>query len=235
MGIQRDHAVGSGEPGRDAAVIAYFGDGATAQGDVNEAFVFASTQNAPVVFFCQNNQWAISVPNEKQTTIPLYRRAAGFGFPGVRVDGNDVLAVYAVTKAALDNARQGGGPTFIEAFTYRMGAHTTSDDPTRYRVAAEVDVWKERDPIVRLRTHLVANGMADEDFFASIDAEADELAVHVREGCLTMPDPKPLDLFEHVYVDDHPLVDAERKAFAAYLDSFADAPHAAHATEEVAR
>jgi pyruvate dehydrogenase E1 component alpha subunit len=235
MGIQRDHAVGSGDPDRDAAVIAYFGDGATAQGDVNEAFVFASTQNAPVVFFCQNNQWAISVPNEKQTTIPLYRRAAGFGFPGVRVDGNDVLAVYAVTKAALDNARSGNGPTFIEAFTYRMGAHTTSDDPTRYRVAAEVDVWKERDPIVRLRTHLVANGMADEDFFAGIDAEADELAVHVREGCLTMPDPKPLDLFEHVYVDDHPLVDEERKTFAAYLDSFADAPHATDETTEVAR
>jgi 2-oxoisovalerate dehydrogenase E1 component alpha subunit len=235
MGIQRDHAVGTGDPERDAAVIAYFGDGATAQGDVNEAFVYASTQNAPVVFFCQNNQWAISVPNEKQTTIPLYRRAAGFGFPGVRVDGNDVLAVYAVTKAALDNARSGNGPTFIEAFTYRMGAHTTSDDPTRYRVAAEVDVWKERDPIVRLRTHLVANGMADEDFFAGIDAEADELAVHVREGCLTMPDPKPLDLFEHVYVDDHPLVDEERKAFAAYLDSFADAPHATDAAEEVAR
>jgi pyruvate dehydrogenase E1 component alpha subunit len=234
MGIQRDHAVGSGDPDRDAAVIAYFGDGATAQGDVNEAFVFASTQNAPVVFFCQNNQWAISVPNEKQTTIPLYRRAAGFGFPGVRVDGNDVLAVYAVTKAALDNARSGNGPTFIEAFTYRMGAHTTSDDPTRYRVAAEVDVWKERDPIVRLRTHLVANGMADEDFFASIDAEADELAVHVREGCLTMPDPKPLDLFEHVYVDDHPLVDAERQAFATYLDSFADSD-ASTAAEEVAR
>jgi 2-oxoisovalerate dehydrogenase E1 component alpha subunit len=235
MGIQRDHAVGSGDPDRDAAVIAYFGDGATAQGDVNEAFVYASTQNAPVVFFCQNNQWAISVPNEKQTTIPLYRRAAGFGFPGVRVDGNDVLAVYAVTKAALDNARSGNGPTFIEAFTYRMGAHTTSDDPTRYRVAAEVDVWKERDPIVRLRTHLVANGMADEDFFAAIDREADELAVHVREGCLTMPDPKPLDLFEHVYVDDHPLVDAERKAFAEYLDSFADAHDADDAAQGVAR
>jgi 2-oxoisovalerate dehydrogenase E1 component alpha subunit len=236
MGIQRDHAVGSGDPDRDAAVIAYFGDGATAQGDVNEAFVFASTQNAPVVFFCQNNQWAISVPNDKQTTIPLYRRAAGFGFPGVRVDGNDVLAVYAVTKAALDNARSGNGPTFIEAFTYRMGAHTTSDDPTRYRVAAEVDVWKERDPIVRLRTHLVANGMADEDFFAAIDREADELAVHVREGCLALPDPKPLDMFEHVYVDDHPLVDAERREFSAYLESFADHDgDTGTASQEVAR
>ncbi|HEX3004323.1 MAG TPA: pyruvate dehydrogenase (acetyl-transferring) E1 component subunit alpha, partial [Angustibacter sp.] len=199
MGIQRDHAVGSGEPGRDAAVIAYFGDGATSQGDVNEAFVFAAVQNAPVVFFCQNNQWAISEPNDRQTRIPLYQRAKGFGFPGVRVDGNDVLAVYAVTKAALDNAREGGGPTFIEAFTYRMGAHTTSDDPTRYRVSAEVEVWKERDPISRLKAHLVANGMADDDFFSAVDAESDELAAHVRKGCLEMPDPQPLDMFEHVY------------------------------------
>ena len=151
MGIQRDGDVGTGDPERDAAVIAYFGDGATTQGDVNEAFVFAAVQNAPVVFFCQNNQWAISEPIEKQTRIPLYQRASGFGFPGVRVDGNDVLAVYAVTKAALDDAREGNGPTFIEAFTYRMGAHTTSDDPTRYRVAAEVEVWKQRDPIARLR------------------------------------------------------------------------------------
>jgi 2-oxoisovalerate dehydrogenase E1 component alpha subunit len=225
MGIQRDHAVGSGEPGRDAAVIAYFGDGATSQGDVNEAFVFAAVQNAPVVFFCQNNQWAISEPNDRQTRIPLYRRAAGFGFPGVRVDGNDVLAVYAVTKAALDNARQGGGPTFIEAFTYRMGAHTTSDDPTRYRVSAEVEVWKERDPITRLKAHLVANGMADDDFFSALDTESDELAAHVRQGCLDLPDPKPLDMFEHVYVDDHPLVEQERREYAAYLESFADAGH----------
>jgi pyruvate dehydrogenase E1 component alpha subunit len=225
MGIQRDHAVGTGEPGRDAAVIAYFGDGATSQGDVNEAFVFAAVQNAPVVFFCQNNQWAISEPSERQTRIPLYKRAAGFGFPGVRVDGNDVLAVYAVTKAALDNARNGNGPTFVEAFTYRMGAHTTSDDPTRYRVSAEVEVWKERDPIARLRAHLVANGMADEDFFNALEAESDELAAHVRQGCLDLPDPKPLDMFEHVYVDEHPLVAQERAEFAEYLESFADAGH----------
>ncbi|WP_426564088.1 pyruvate dehydrogenase (acetyl-transferring) E1 component subunit alpha [Angustibacter sp. McL0619] len=225
MGIQRDHAVGTGEPGRDAAVIAYFGDGATSQGDVNEAFVFAAVQNAPVVFFCQNNQWAISEPSERQTRIPLYKRAAGFGFPGVRVDGNDVLAVYAVTKAALDNARNGNGPTFVEAYTYRMGAHTTSDDPTRYRVSAEVEVWKERDPISRLRAHLVANGMADQDFFDALDVESDELAAHVRQGCLSLPDPEPLSMFDHVYVDEHPLVEQERAEFAEYLESFADAGH----------
>ena len=124
MGVERDGEVGTGDPDRDTAVIGYFGDGATSQGDVNEAFVFASSYNAPIVFFCQNNQWAISEPIERQSRIPLYRRAAGFGFPGVRVDGNDVLAVHAVTTAALERARSGNGPTLIEAYTYRMGAHS---------------------------------------------------------------------------------------------------------------
>src|SRR5438552_18887433 len=116
------------------AVIVYFVDGATCQSDVNYSFVFASVFNATVVFFCQNNQWAISEPLERQSRIPLYRRAQGFGFPGIRVDGNDVLATLAVTRRALDLARTGQGPTLIEAFTYRMGAHTTTDDPTRYRL-----------------------------------------------------------------------------------------------------
>ena len=222
MAIQRDGDVGTGDPTRDAAAIAYFGDGATAQGDVNEAFVFASVENAPVVFFCQNNQWAISAPSERQTRIPLYRRAAGFGFPGVRVDGNDVLAVYAVTRAALDRARSGNGPTLVEAYTYRMGAHTTSDDPTRYRVAAEVDVWKQRDPIERLLRYLLATGAADDAFLAALAVESDELAVRLREGCRSMPDPDPHHMFDHAYVDPHPLVDEQREQFAAYHDSFAD-------------
>jgi 2-oxoisovalerate dehydrogenase E1 component alpha subunit len=224
MGIQRDGDVGRGDPERDAAVIAYFGDGATAQGDVNEAFVFASVQNAPVVFFCQNNQWAISEPNDKQTRVPLYQRASGFGFPGVRVDGNDVLGVYAVTKAAMDHAREGNGPMLVEAFTYRMGAHTTSDDPTRYRVAAEVEVWKQRDPIIRFRRYLEDQGMVDEAFFTELDRESDALAAHVREGCLSMPDPAPLAMFDHIYVDPHPLVEQERREFAAYLEEFDRSP-----------
>jgi len=226
MGIQRDGDVGTGDPTRDAAAVAYFGDGATAQGDVSEAFVFASVQHAPVVFFCQNNQWAISEPNDRQTIIPLYRRAQGFGFPGVRVDGNDVLAVYAVTRAALERARSGSGPTLIEAYTYRMGAHTTSDDPTRYRVAAEVEVWKDRDPIVRLRTHLVDTGAADDAFFAEVDRDADELATRLRAECLALPDPEPDAMFAHVYVDDHPLVELERAESAAYRGSFL--PEEAH-------
>jgi 2-oxoisovalerate dehydrogenase E1 component alpha subunit len=220
MGIQRDGAVGTGDETRDAAVIAYFGDGATAQGDVNESFVFASVYNAPVVFFCQNNQWAISEPNERQTRIPLYQRARGFGFPGVRVDGNDVLAVYAVTKAALDRARRGEGPTFIEAFTYRMGAHTTSDDPTRYRIAAEVEEWKLKDPIARVKALLSRNGLADSEFFEAVERDADELAAHVRRECLDMPDPDPDDMFAFVYRDPHPLLAEERAWFADYHASF---------------
>jgi 2-oxoisovalerate dehydrogenase E1 component alpha subunit len=220
MGIQRDGSVGTGEPDRDAAAISYFGDGATSQGDVNEALVFAGVNHAPVVFFCQNNQWAISVPNEKQIPSPLYQRANGFGFPGIRVDGNDVLAVYAVTKSALDNARNGQGPTFIEAFTYRMGAHTTSDDPTKYRVSAEVEVWKHRDPIARFMTWLTREGVADKAFYEQVEAEADELAASVRRRCLEMPDPEVLSMFDHVYADEHPVIEAEREELRNYLESF---------------
>ncbi len=143
------------------AAIAYFGDGASSQGDVNEAFVWASVYNAPVVFFCQNNQWGISTPTTSQSRIPLYKRAEGFGFPGVRVDGNDVLASYAVTRKALDDARSGQGPTLIEAFTYRMGAHTTSDDPTRYRLASELEAWKLKDPLERMKSFLYKQQIVD--------------------------------------------------------------------------
>ncbi len=212
MGIQRD--------GADQAVICYFGDGATSQGDVNESFVFASVYNAPVVFFCQNNQWAISEPLERQTRIPLYQRAAGFGFPGVRVDGNDVLAVLAVTRAALANARDGQGPTLIEAFTYRMGAHTTSDDPTRYRVAADLEAWKLKDPIERVKVYLARTGIADHEFFDAVEAEAETLAIALRDDCRALPDPPPTRMFDNVYAEPHPLVDAERAEFVRYHASF---------------
>jgi 2-oxoisovalerate dehydrogenase E1 component alpha subunit len=217
MGIQRD---GGGSGGYPGAVIAYFGDGASSQGDVNESFVWASVYNAPVVFFCQNNQWAISEPIEKQTRIPLYQRARGFGFPGIRVDGNDVLACLAVTRAALARAREGSGPTLVEAYTYRMGAHTTSDDPTRYRLASELESWKLKDPIERLKAYLVRTGLADADFFTGVEEEADKLAQHVRDGCRGLPDPEPLDLFDDVYVENTPLLERERTEFASYLASF---------------
>jgi pyruvate dehydrogenase E1 component alpha subunit len=219
MGVTMDGKVGEDERTAEA-VIAYFGDGATSQGDVNEAFVWSSVFNAPIVFFCQNNQYAISEPLERQTRVPLYQRAAGFGFPGLRVDGNDVLAVYAVTRAALDAARRGQGPSMIEAYTYRMGAHTTSDDPSRYRIASEVEAWQAKDPVARVRAFLEKEGLADAEVRAAVDAEAAKEAGHLRERVLAMPDPAPLKLFDHVYAEGSPLLDAEREQFAAYLDSF---------------
>ena len=212
MGIQRD--------GADEAVIVYFGDGATSQGDVNEAFVWASVLNAPIVFYCQNNQWAISEPLERQSRVPLYQRARGFGFPGLRVDGNDVLACYAVTRKAMQAARDGQGPTLIEAFTYRMGAHTTTDDPTRYRLASELEMWKLRDPIERVRAYLVRNGLAEPEFFAEVDAEAKQVGARVREECRTMADPPPLTLFDHVYAEPTAILTEQREQYAAYLESF---------------
>lgn len=223
MALQRDGRVGNPNPDDNGAVVVYFGDGATSQGDVNEAFVFAAAANAPVVFFCQNNQWAISEPTEKQTRVPLYQRAQGYGFPGVRVDGNDVLACLAVTKWALERARNGEGPTLVEAFTYRMGAHTTSDDPSRYRGDDERQAWEAKDPILRLRRHLEASNHADEGFFEELEAESEALGKRVREAVRAMPDPDHFAIFENVYADGHALVDEERAQFAAYQASFADA------------
>ncbi len=226
MGVERDGLVGTGDPDRDTAVVAYFGDGATSQGDVNEAFIFASSYNAPVVFFCQNNQWAISEPIERQSRIPLYRRASGFGFPGVRVDGNDVLAVQAVTRAALERARSGSGPTLIEAYTYRMGAHTTSDDPSKYRLADELEHWRQKDPIARVRSYLAASGLADDDFFASVDAEADAMATDLRAACLALPEPDLTETFDWVYAEQTPYLRAQQAAHAEYVATFEDEPAA---------
>jgi 2-oxoisovalerate dehydrogenase E1 component alpha subunit len=222
MAVERDGLVGTGDPDRDMAVIGYFGDGASSEGDVNEAFIFASSYNAPIVFFCQNNQWAISEPIERQSRIPLYRRASGFGFPGVRVDGNDVLAVYAATTAALERARTGNGPTLIEAYTYRMGAHTTSDDPTKYRLADELEHWRLKDPIERVRAYLTRSGSGEEAFFADVETEASDLAAELRAGCLALPDPRILDLFDHVYAEQTPYLIEQKERYAEYVASFED-------------
>jgi 2-oxoisovalerate dehydrogenase E1 component alpha subunit len=217
MGVQRD--------GAESAVLAFLGDGATSQGEVNEAMIWAASFSAPVVFFCQNNQYAISVPLERQSRVPLFRRASGFGFPGVRVDGNDVLAVLAVTRAALAAAREGQGPTFIEAFTYRMGAHTTSDDPTRYRLASELEEWKLRDPIARVKAYLSRSGLADHEFFDAVDREADELALRIRTGTVEMPDPEPTTMFDAVYAEQSPPLAEQREEFVAYHASFEGEGH----------
>ncbi len=229
MGVQRDGAVGTGDPGRDTAVVACLGDGATSQGETAEALTWAAVYHAPVVFLCQNNQWAISEPVRRQSTVPLHRRAEGVGVPGVLVDGNDVLAVLAVLRAALERARGGGGPTFVEAYTYRMGAHTTADDPGRYRDAAEVDAWRDRDPIDRLRTHLRAEGVLDDAFEEALAVEADEFATRLRAGVRDMPDPSPASMFEHAYAEPHPQVQAERDEFlAAWARHEQDAPQQEH-------
>ena len=207
--------------GDDAeATICFFGDGATSQGDVHEGFVWAAVYDAPVVFYCQNNQWAISEPTERQTRVPLYKRAQGYGFPGVRVDGNDVLACLAVTRWALEECRTGNGPVLVEAFTYRMDAHTTSDDPTRYRLADELELWKLKDPIERVRVHLVRGHGVEQEFFDGVQAEADELAARFRQFCVDMPPPAPDRMFANVYDEPSPVLEAQREQFLAYHASF---------------
>jgi pyruvate dehydrogenase E1 component alpha subunit len=222
MGIALDGASGTGDSNKDAAVLVYFGDGASSQGDVSEAYTFAASYQTPQVFFLQNNHWAISVPVERQSRTPLYLRGEGFGIPSVQIDGNDVLASYAVTSASLLAARSGQGPRLIEALTYRMGAHTTSDDPTKYRENEQVEYWGARDPIARYGSYLRSIGVGD-DFFADVDVEAEDLAADARARTLTLQDPPSNKIFAHVYSDPHPLMDAQAAWLAAYEDSL-DAP-----------
>lgn len=221
VGSQGLHATGYAYAahldGADIATIAYFGDGATSQGDIAEALGFAAAWSAPVVFFCQNNQWAISEPVSVQSHTPLVRRADGYGIPGVQVDGNDVLAVLAVTRQAVERARTGGGPSFIEAMTYRMGPHTTADDPTRYRTAADTEYWSRRDPIERVRLLLDREGDLGAEFVQQVTDEADAAAARLRTATIEMPDPDPERMFDHVYATEHPLMTEERRQFSAYL------------------
>jgi 2-oxoisovalerate dehydrogenase E1 component alpha subunit len=174
------------------------------------------------VFFCQNNQWAISEPTERQSRLPLYQRARGYGFPGIRVDGNDVLATLAVSRWALDQCRHGNGPVLIEAFTYRMDAHTTTDDPTRYRLSDELEAWKLKDPIERVRVNLVRHEHAESDFFEEVQAESDALAAELRDFCVTMPTPGPDRIFSQVYEQANPVLDRQRDTFLEYASGFGD-------------
>ncbi len=219
MGQRFESKVGDGPDAE--ATICFFGDGATSQGDVHEGFVWAAVYDAPVVFYCQNNQWAISEPTSRQSRVPLYKRAQGYGFPGIRVDGNDVLACLAVTRWALEECRTGNGPVLIEAFTYRMDAHTTSDDPSRYRLADELELWKLKDPIERVRVNLVRAHGVDQEFFDGVDAESDALAARFREFCIAMPQPGPDRIFSEVYAEGSPNLDEQRAAYLAYHATFA--------------
>ena len=219
MGLVFDGRCGTGDLERDEAVIVYYGDGASSQGDVHEAMVFAASYRTPQVFFLQNNQWAISVPVATQSRSPLYKRGEGYGMPSIPVDGNDVLASYAVTKVALDEARAGDGPRAIEALTYRMGAHTTSDDPTKYRTSDEEESWARRDPIARMSAFLRAKGAGDE-FFADVEAEAEAVAEDARVRTTQLGDIPTDVMFDHVYSDPHPLIVEQKAAFTAYESSF---------------
>jgi pyruvate dehydrogenase E1 component alpha subunit len=224
VGAQALHATGYALgvvlDGAHSAALAYFGDGAISEGDVAEAFGFAASYTVPVVFFCQNNGWAISEPVRLQAHASIAQRSRGYDIPGIQVDGNDVLAVLAATRLALARAYAGQGPTLIEAVTYRMGPHTTSDDPTRYRTRAEEEEWRGKDPIARLRTLLRAEGHLDDEFEAGLDDTATDAAATLRAGCLAMPDPAPETMFEHVYAGPHAQLDEERDAYAAYLAEF---------------
>jgi len=204
----------------DSVAVTYFGDGATSEGDVSEALVFAASHAAPVVFFCQNNHWAISEPVRVQSRSAIVDRASGFGIPGIQVDGNDVLAVMAVTRSAIERARRGDGPTFIEAVTYRMGPHTTADDPTRYRPSAELADWAAKDPLARVANYLREAGVLDPVAEAEVAAAADAVAAELRAGCLAMPDLPSDALFDHVYAEPHPRIDEQRAEHEAYLRMF---------------
>lgn len=193
-------AVGERLRGDDGVALAYFGDGASSEGDVHEAMNFAGVFGAPVVFFCQNNQWALSVPHDRQVAGGSVRaRAAGYGMPGVLVDGNDAGAVYEATAEAVARARGGGGPTLIEALTYRVEPHSTSDDPGRYRDESLTERWRDHDPLALLREALLVAGHADEDALAEDEARAREEARRVRDEVASAPEPDGSQLFTHVF------------------------------------
>ena len=194
-------ALGAKLDGRATCSLAYFGDGSASEGDFHEAANLAAVLGAPAILFCQNNGWAISVPAEEQYVAPIAARAAGYGMPGIRVDGNDVLAVYRATTEAAERARAGGGPTLIEAMTYRIGPHSTADDASRYREDAEVERWRERDPIDRYRRFLTAAGLVDDDAVRAMDDEAETWVAGIRAALVALGPPPGEEIFDHVFTD----------------------------------
>lgn len=218
-----DTTLDPGEAGTNTgeATMVFYGDGTSSQGDANEAMVFAASYQTPEVFVVQNNRWAISVPVARQSRTPLYRRALGFGIRAVQIDGNDPLAAYAVGRRFLGLARTGQGPGYIEALTYRIGAHTTSDDPTRYREDGEFESWQQRDPIERLEVYLRSLGVTDE-FFEEVRVAADVEAKRVRDVILTLPSPTADSMFANVYSEPHPRIQEQRVWLERYEASFED-------------
>jgi 2-oxoisovalerate dehydrogenase E1 component alpha subunit len=215
-------AMGAKKDGRRVCAIVYFGDGATSQGDFHEACNFAGVFRTPVVFFCQNNGWAISVPLERQTAAPIWRKAEGYGFPGVRVDGNDVLASYSVTREALLRARGEHTPTLIEAVTYRMGPHSTADDRSRYQPTEEIDRWRSLDPLIRFRRFLEAEGAIDHGFLDQLERDAKDLAATVRAGIAGAPPRDIREMFAWVWNDVPSVLARQRDEVAAQLETADD-------------
>jgi pyruvate dehydrogenase E1 component alpha subunit len=216
-------AMGCAIDGEHVAVLVNFGEGATSTGDWHEAMNFAGVFHAPVVFFCENNQWAISVPLREQISGSVAERAAGYGFPGVRVDGTDVLTVYTVVRAAAEHARSGGGPYLIEALTYRMGPHTTADDPTRYRTEADVEPWRLKDPLRRCVDRMRARGAWSEEFDTAVQVEADERAAGMRQTLLEARPGHPAAIFDRVFANPPQSLLRERDELSAALEPGGDA------------
>jgi pyruvate dehydrogenase E1 component alpha subunit len=220
VGSQILHAVGLGWAAKyrdtDSVAMTFFGDGATSEGDFHEGLNFAGVFQTPVIFVCQNNHWAISIPVSKQTrSKTLAQKAIAYGIPGIQVDGNDILAVYAAAKEAVDRARSGQGPTLIECVTYRMAMHTTADDPKRYRTEEEVEKWRKRDPIVRYQKYLVDKGLLSEDDISGIESEVlAEIQAAVdgaEEKMKKLGD--PIDMFEHAYAQMPSYLQEQKEAF----------------------
>jgi 2-oxoisovalerate dehydrogenase E1 component alpha subunit len=222
IGTHGLHAVGAAMAaqrlGEDSITVAYLGDGATSEGDAHEALNLAAVFKVPCVFFVQNNQWAISVPVSRQLAAPsIAHRAVGYGMPGIRVDGNDVLACYAVMAEAAQRAREGGGPTLIEAVTYRLGPHTTSDDPTRYRSQDDLDRWTALDPIPRYRIYLQHTGVWTERLERRVMARSQRLRTELRDAMVGAPDIDITEMFDTVYHDITPTLAVQREQLLAEL------------------
>src|SRR5262245_33989800 len=221
MGTHVPHAVGLACAARarreDSVVLCYFGDGASSEGICQEAMNFAGVFQAPIVFVCINNQWAISIPRSRQTRAKtLAHRALAYGFPGVQVDGNDLLAMVSATRAAVDRARQGRGPSLIEAVTYRLLGHSTADDPSKYRSDDDVQAWEGREPLPRFRRYLTAKGVIDDALHGQMEAEADvEVRAAIERAEARMKDARLLDMFDYVYADVPDEVAAQREEFLA--------------------
>ena len=224
IGTQLPQAVGAAWAAKikkdDTVVMAFLGDGATSSADFHVAMNFAGVFKAPVVFVCQNNHWSISVRTDRQTASEsIAIKAVAYGFPGVKIDGNDVEAVYAAAREAVDRARAGGGPTLIEAETYRMGAHSSSDDPSRYRDPGEVELWKARDPVDRLRARLVGAGLWDDGRDQALKTELlDDINRAIAEA-ESLPPPDPLTLFDDLYAREPSNLTEQREELLRFLKS----------------